>query len=185
MPDLRSLPGFLLPAAAQCETFPRGACPSSAVTTVRTSGVLYLTALWLPAGLVVSSLNFLTGSTGCAAPTNWWHGLYDNNRNQLAVSADQLTAVITASVIASLAVAQVAAGAAASFTATYSGIHYLGKMVKAASMPTAFTGVSSLTLGQLPPILTGASDVTQTAPPAFPHTATGLSAISTPDYGYV
>lgn len=185
MPSLLSIPNFLAPAAAQYETFPRAGSPNTAVTTARTSQILYLSAIWLPVGASVSTINYLIGSTGTTTATHWWFGLYDNTRNQLAVTADQLTATITASAVTSLAVASVSAGPATTFITTYTGPHYIGKMVAASVMPTSFTDVVSLTLAQLPPILGGSSDAVQTTPPAFPHQATGVSASSNRDYGYV
>ena len=176
----------LKPAGAIAETLSRGAGPAVAGAGVAlTSAALTLTAIWLPAGAVISNISYQYGTTGCASSTNWWYGLYDSSRVQLAVTADQTSTVITATSIPALAIAQVAAGAASSFTTTYTGLHYVGIMVKATTPPTICGSITAGVLLSIPPALVGTSDTAQTTPPAFAHTAGALSTIPAIQYAFV
>lgn len=186
--DLRYAPfaDGLKPAAAQYETFPRNySSVAAAGVTTLTSEKLYLTAIWLPAQTVVSNIAFVMGSTGSTTTSNWWYALYDNNRNQLAITADQTSASVTANVPVPKPIATTAVGAATSFTTTYTGMHYIGLLFNASGMPAPLAAPTTSTLLQLAPILCGSSDTLQTTPPGFPHQATALTAISDVFYGYV
>jgi len=176
----------LRPNALQYETFPRGVAPTvSNAGTVIGTGILNLDAIWLPKGVVVSSLNYLTGATAATTPTNWWFGLYDSSRVQLATTANQTTTAIAAATAVSLPIATIASGSASSFTTTYAGLHYIGIMVAATTPPTLIGAVVSATLVGQVPILCGTSDTAQTVPPAFPHTANALTAVSAMHYAGV
>ncbi|MFE0533842.1 right-handed parallel beta-helix repeat-containing protein [Streptomyces nigra] len=99
------------------------------------SGALYLTPIWLPKGLVVSTIAFTSGGTAAVSPTNYWFTLHDANRVALARTADQGTAAWAANTTKTLAIAQTTAGSASSYTTTYSGLHYVGFMVAASTVP--------------------------------------------------
>ncbi|RLL68126.1 right-handed parallel beta-helix repeat-containing protein [Streptomyces sp. Z26] len=101
-----------------------------------TSGVLYLVPVWLPKGVAISSISFVSGGTAAGTPTNYWFTLHDKDRKALARSADQTTTAWAASTVKTLAIAQTTAGTASSYTTTYEGLHYLGIMVKATTMPS-------------------------------------------------
>ncbi|NUS25935.1 MAG: right-handed parallel beta-helix repeat-containing protein [Streptomyces sp.] len=101
-----------------------------------TSGILYLVPIWLPKGAVISNLGFVSGGTAAATPTNWWFALCDNTRKMLARTADQLTAAWAANTAQSLPIAQTTAGAGTSYTTTYTGVHFIGIMVKATTVPS-------------------------------------------------
>lgn len=131
-------------------------------TSTPTSGTLYLVPIWLPKGLVVSSISFTSGGTAAASPTNYWFTLHDSSRKALARTADQLTAAWAANTVKTLAVAQTLAGSASSYTTTYSGLHYLGVMVKATTVPNLVSE------GSL-------ADVVASVAPGFGGTDTGLS----------
>ncbi|MFI1678849.1 hypothetical protein [Streptomyces sp. NPDC020607] len=141
------------------ETTSRLRCGTSSASM--TSGVLYLVPIWLPKGAVISSLSFITGGTGVGTPTNWWFTLHDRSRVALARTADQTTTAWAASTVKTLNIAQTTAGSATSYTTTYTGLHYLGIMIKAATMPT-IVAEGSMTAG---------SAVT----PGFGDTNTGMS----------
>ncbi len=126
------------------ETTSRLRCGTS--SAAMTSGVLYLVPIWLPKGTVVSSLSFITGGTAVGTPTNYWFTLHDRNRVALARTADQTTTAWAANTVKTLAVAQTTAGTATSYTTTYSGLHYLGIMIKATTMPT-IVGEGSMAAG--------------------------------------
>lgn len=172
----------LKPSAALFETFVRSTHIPSAVVT--TSGTLYLTALALPAGVAISSISFQSHTSGPGdSKTNWWFGLYDANRNQLATTADQLSTPWSVSTAKTLAIATTAAGAAPTFTTTYEGLYYLGFML-AGSLTPYISAVSSAYSG-LVPITAGSSDTGQVGPPAFPHQAAAMTAIPALAYGMV
>jgi hypothetical protein len=101
-----------------------------------TSGVLYLVPIWLPKGAVVSNLGFVSAGTAAATPTNWWFSLHDNTKKMLARSADQTTTAWAANTAKALAIAQTTAGAGSSYTTTYTGLHYIGVMIKATTVPS-------------------------------------------------
>jgi hypothetical protein len=174
----------LAPTGALGETFPRGSAESG--QNVLTSGKPWLVAIWLPAGTKVSNLTFCSGTTAMVTPSHWWFALYDSARNQLAVTADQTTATWSTSTAVTLPIATTATGAATSFTTTYTGLHYLGIMVAAATVPNLIgTSSGSAEMG-LPPVITGPStDAAQTTPPAFPHVAGALSGNNLRPYAFV
>jgi hypothetical protein len=101
-----------------------------------TSGTLYLVPIWLPKGAVVSNISFASGSTAAATPTNWWFTLHNSAKVALARTADQTTTAWAANTVKTLAIAQTTAGSATSYTTTYTGLHYLGVMIKATTVPS-------------------------------------------------
>lgn len=141
------------------ETNPRLRCGT---TSTPTSGSLYLVPIWLPQGLVVSNLSFVSGGTAMVTPTNWWFTLHNRSRVALARTADQLTAAWAANTVKTLAIAQATAGAASSYTTTYGGLHYLGVMIKATTVPNLVSEGS-------------VADVLASVAPGFGGTDTGLS----------
>jgi hypothetical protein len=80
----------------------------------------------------------------------------------LARTADQTTAAWAANTIKTLAIAQATAGSASSYTTTYSGLHYLGVMIKASTNP------SLISEGSMP-------DVVASPSPGLGGTDAGLS----------
>lgn len=127
-----------------------------------TSGSLYLVPLWLPKGWTVSNLGFVSGGTAMATPTNWWFALFDSAKKALARTADQTTAAWAANTAKSLAIAQTTAGAATSYVTTYTGLHYLGVMLKATTVPSLVSEGS-------------VADILASVSPGFGGTDAGLS----------
>jgi len=183
VPQILVPQNVLRPTGADYETFPRqGTITQPAAITV---GVLWLHGINLPAGLSVGHICWDANTTGAGTPTHWWFGLYDLNRVQLAVTADQTTTAWAASAVKNLAVATTAAGAATSFRTTYTGLHYLGVMVAATTTPTLNGGgITVGVYGQAPVMWGGTSDTAQTTPPAFPHTVTTHTASSATVYAW-
>lgn len=144
--------------------------------TTISSGTLRLTAVSLWEGATVGHISYCSASTAASGPTHWWFGLYDNNLNQLAVTADQGTNSWASNNYKSLAVATVASGAASSFTTTYTGLYYSGVMVAAGTVPT-LVGTLHLngSLLNQSPLWQGTSDTGLTTPPAFPHQGTAIT----------
>lgn len=170
--------------AGRWETTSRLRCGTD--TASLTSGTLYLVPIWLPKGAVISTLSFAGGATAAGTPTNWWFTLHDSARVALARTADQTTTAWAANTTKSVAIAQTTAGAASTYTTTYSGLHYLGFMM------AATTVVSLLGEGRLINIAgtaqgLGGTSTAQTTPPtvtagAFTAAAFGSTAILA--YGY-
>ncbi|MDX3634347.1 right-handed parallel beta-helix repeat-containing protein [Streptomyces europaeiscabiei] len=134
-------------------------------TSTPTSGTLYLVPIWLPKGAVISNISFVSGGTAMVTPTNWWFTLHDRSRVALARTADQLTASWAANTVKTLAIAQTTAGAASSYTTTYGGLHYLGVMIKATTVPNLVSeGSVADVLASVAPGL-GGTDTGQTTPP--------------------
>lgn len=160
--DLQGNLEDLMRPSGRFETTSRMRCGTS--SAAMTSGVLYLVPIWLPKGTVVSNISFITGSTAVGTPTNWWFTLHNSSRVALARTADQTTTAWAANTTKTLAVAQTTAGAASSYTTTYSGLHYLGIMVKATTMPTII-GEGSMSAGASSSPGFGDTNTGQTAPP--------------------
>ena len=133
------------------------------------SGTMVMQAIWLPAGLVISNLITMSGTTASATQTNRWLALYDNNRALLRQGPNSTTTVIAANTLWSDAIT--------SYTTTYAGIYYIGIMT-AATTPNSLIGVTAAgnaAIRNVVPILTGTSTtaLTTTAPnPAAAITAT-------------
>ncbi|MFF9894983.1 right-handed parallel beta-helix repeat-containing protein [Streptomyces longispororuber] len=152
----------LMRPAGRYETTSRLRCGTSSSSA--SSGVLYLVPIWLPKGAVVSNLSFITGGTGVGTPTNYWFTLHDRSRVALARTADQTTTAWAANTTKTLAVAQTTAGSASSYTTTYSGLHYLGIMIKATTMPT-LVGEGAMVAGSGSAPGFGDTNTGQTTPP--------------------
>ncbi|MFD8072147.1 glycosyl hydrolase family 28-related protein [Streptomyces sp. NPDC059718] len=175
----------LLPSAAKYETFSRLQA-STAVTLV--SGQLFLSGILLPKGQVVSNLSYLSDTTAAVSPTHWWFALLDSSLNLLAVTANQTTTAWAASTLKTLPVATIASGAASSFTTTYTGLHYIGVMVAASTVPTLVGGISIRNAALLrTPYPGGLSTTALTTPPTFPFTAAAPSGSGnySPQWAYV
>lgn len=165
---------YLHPTACTYETMSRAGHSNS--TQALTSGTLYLCAIFLPLGAVVSNITFVSATQAAVTPTNWWFGLYDSSRVQLATTANQTTTAWAASLAKTLNVATIASGASSTFTTTYEGLHYLGIMMTAATAINLAVTTQAPGVGNLTPLLAGMSDTGQTTPPAFAHTATAITA---------
>lgn len=135
-----------------------------------TSGTMVMQAIWLPAGLVVNNLHCMSGTTASATQTNRWMALYDQNRNLIGQTTNQLTTVLAANTLYTAAMPS-------AYTTTYAGIFYIGIMT-AATTPNSLIGVTAAgnaAIRNQVPILTGTSNtgLTTTAPnPANAITAT-------------
>jgi hypothetical protein len=150
-----------------------------------TSGTLYLVPIWLAAGRVVSGITFVSGATALVGGTNQWFSLLDSSRVQLATTTNDTTTAWAAQAPKTLNIAQIAAGAAASFTATYTGVHLLGLMVAATTMPTLLGGGSPGAATENAAPGWGAANTGLTTPPAFPFTAAAPTGGGPLAYAYV
>lgn len=176
--------GDLLKAALQGTRNETRSRMESGTNGTISSGFLYLVPIYLASGTVVNSITFVSGSTAAVTPTHQWFGLYDQNRVQLATTTNDTTTAWAGNAIKTLSIAQKASGAASSFATTYSGLHYLGICVSAATMPTITGGATlSSPLHSLTPTF-GVSNSGQTGPPAFPFTANAVTGPGPTAYAY-
>lgn len=138
-------------AGTVSETIPRHLCNEANLSAL-TSGTLLLTAVYLRAGQRVQAISFCSATTAAGTPTNQFFALYDNNRALLAQTANATTTAWAANTV-------VTRNLTAAYTATYSGLYYVGIMVTATTVPT-LKGNTAKTGGQLAgaaPILHGNS----------------------------
>jgi hypothetical protein len=140
------------------ETFSRGTSPALNEALLL-SGRLHMAAIDLPEGLPIASITFMSGTTAAVSPTNQWFALYDSSRALLRQTVDDLTTAWAANSEKTLALT-------AGFTTTYAGLHYLGLLVAAATVPTILALRSTTQVYALAPVLTGTSNsgLTDTAP---------------------
>ena len=142
------------------ETFPRclGSSATATQTIGATTGTVYMMGMWLPAGLTITNINWITGTTAAGTPTHWWLGIANSAGLQQAHTADQTSGAIAASTLITKALT-------ATYTTTTTGLYYLLLSVTATTNPTA-TGmpvpISQMNLAT--PILAGVSATTQSAP---------------------
>ena len=156
------------PAGANGETIAR---PQATVVTagVAVSGTVYLSAIFLPAGITVSNITMVSGTTTLkTGGVHGWYCLADSARVVRAATADQTDAATvwgTASTAYTLPVN--------AFLTTYTGLYYTGIMVatSAGTQPNMVAGAAmGAGLGAISPILsgpcTGGTGTGQTTPPA-------------------
>ncbi len=152
------------------------------------SGWLYLCPIWLPKGLVVSSISFTSGNTAGATLTNQWFALFNSSRVALARTADQTTAAWAANTTKTLNIAQATAGAATTYTTTYTGLHYIGFLIAATTVPSIIGEGRLITGGTAAPGLGATGSGGQTTPPtvtAGAYTAGAFAGSAILAYGYV
>lgn len=149
------------------ETIPRQLCPE-VNTTVAASGTLFMQAIYLTAGQLVSTVDLWSATTAAGTPTNYAVGLYDVNRNLLANSANQTTAAWAANSIKSFAMTT-------PYRVPTSGQYYIGYYMTATTVAT-LKGGTAKTGGQLAaaaPSLNGASSTGLTT--ALPNPAAAIT----------
>lgn len=159
------------------ETFDRCLC-DEVNTAVLSTGRLSLQAIWLPANTTISSISFWSATTAAGTPTNQLFGIYDINLNLLRSSTNDTTTAWAANSKKTLSLTS-------SFTTTYSGLHYLGCMVTATTVPT-LKGNTAKTGGQLgaaAPSMGGTSTTGLTT--ALPATAAATGTVTTSFWGCV
>lgn len=178
-----ALSGKLLPTATSVSPAPIAeTMPRTSVTTVtsigtQTSGTMYMFAVTIPAGSVISSASILIGTTAAGTPTHTYMGLYDKNLALLAQSADFLTGAIGASALYTQAMVT-------PYTTTYTGLHYIAMLSVATTCPTLMGAVSATAGTNIAPILAATSTAGITTGP-LPGPAGALTAIVGIAYAFV
>lgn len=164
-------------AGAVAETIPRNLC-QEVNTAALTSGTLYMAAIYLRAGEVVSSISFMSATTAAGTPTNGFFGLYSAARAKLAESANFTTEAWAAQTLKTKEMTT-------PYVVPTSGLYYLAIMITATTVPT-LKGHTALTGGQLhgtAPILHGNSDAGLTT--SIPAGAAAITADTTVVWGMV
>ncbi|MEV7867492.1 right-handed parallel beta-helix repeat-containing protein [Streptomyces sp. NPDC088124] len=174
--DLTPLPALeaAISPAGRYETTSRLRCGGESQPS---TGWLYLVPIWLPKGLTVANLTFVSGNTAAAGLTNQWFTLHNSARVALARTADATTAAWAAATAKTLNIAQATGGTASSYTTTYAGLHYLGVMI-AGTTPPSLAGEGRLIAGGAAAPGLGATNSGQTAPPTVTSGAFTAAAFS-------
>lgn len=163
------------PSAALFETFSRE--NADANLSVLATGTLVLQAIFLPYNAVVSSISCVSAATAAGTPTNQWFALYDQNLNKLAVTADDTSTAWGADAAKTLTIS-------GGFTTTYAGLHYLGVMVKATTVPTLAGQATRASITGLAPKTCGSSTSGLTNPASAPTIAAAITAAAASIYAY-
>lgn len=160
--------GCLGPTGVFAETIPREICPEVNSTVPTASGTLFMQAIYLTAGQLVSNISISSATTAAGTPTNYFFALYDANRALKAVSANQTTTAWAANTMKTL-------GMTTPYRVPTSGLYYIGLMMTATTVITAKGGTAK-TGGQLAgqvPILHGTSTTGLTT--AMPDPAAAIT----------
>lgn len=172
--------GLLPPTGLTFENYPRHFSITNQTVTL-VNGALRLVAIWLPQGLTVTNISFVTGATALVAGTNphLWFALYDSSRALLRQTADDTSPAWAASTLKTV-------NLTSPFVTTYSGLHYLAVMIAqtGGTMPNlkaVNTGDSVLT--GLAPLISGPSSTGLTT--TAPNPAGAISSNNFPPYGGV
>lgn len=150
------------------ETIPRELCPE-VNTTAGATGTLFLQAIYLKAGQVVSSITIWSATTAAGTPTNGFFALYDANRNLVAQSANSTTEAWAANSAKTKAMTT-------PYKVPTSGLYYVGLLQVATTIAT-IKGGNARTGGQLAaaaPTLAGTSSTGLTT--TLPNPAAAITA---------
>lgn len=161
-------PANLGPSGTIAETIPRDLCPE-VNTTAAATGTLFLQAIYLRAGQLVSSISIWSATTAAGTPTNGFFALYDAARNLLAQSANFTTEAWAANSVKTKAMTT-------AYRVPVSGLYYIGLLQVATTIAT-IKGGTAKTGGQLAaaaPILNGTSSTGLTT--TLPNPAAAITA---------
>lgn len=164
----RAAIGWTLPTGAKAQTYPRSTTTAD-LTGAITSGTLRLAAVYLWAGDLVSSITWVSGTTGlaAAAASNQHFSLWSQGRALLGVTNDDTGTAWAASSAKTL-------NLATPYTVLTSGLYYLG-IVVVAGAPPSLRGVTSIAnINTISPKLTAQADAGLTTPGSLPATAAAL-----------
>ena len=153
------------------ETIPREFCTETNTAAPTASGTLFLQAIKLRAGDLVSNISISSATTAAGTPTNYFFALYDENRALRAQSANQATSAWAANTLKTLAMTT-------PYRVPKTGLYYIGIMMTATTIITT-KGNTARTGGQLAsqaPIIAGASTTGLTT--SLPDPAAAITANS-------
>lgn len=171
-PDLFALEGS--PTGVYRSNIPRALAGTDLAAF--TTNTMLSTAIYLPAGTVVTNLTFVTGVTPSAGPTHSFAALYSNAATPalLAQSADGTSSVAFAAETA------YTMALSAPQTITTSGIYYAALSVTDGTTMPTLAGVGRAGAGASKVVITGNKQISQTSGSALngvaPATITGSTA---------
>lgn len=167
------------PSAALAESYPRIQCAAGNLNYL-TSGTLFLQLIYLPRGMTITSISFVSGTTALVSGTNQWFALYNTSRVLLRQTNDDTSTAWGTNTVKTL-------NLTSSYQTTAGGPHYLAIMVAASTVPTlksAFGAPSTNTLNNLTPISVGSSNTGLAGTAPDPCNALTVTANGIP-YAYV
>lgn len=171
-------PGIRKATGSLAETVDRSLAATNGAAI--SSGTLTLTAIHLTAGQVVSNIAYVSATTAANGPTAQWFGLFNADRELVAVTADDTSTAWGANTLKSLALTD-------PYEVPTSGLYYVGILVTASSaVPTLACATGSATLNGLTPKLTGTSTGSLTTPETVgDFTAAAITATALTPYALV
>jgi hypothetical protein len=99
-------------------------------TTLITTGQVFMQAIWLNAGDVVSAIRIWSATTAASGPTHYNAGLYDASGNRLATGTDKTSTAWAANTLTSFSMQ-------APYTVPASGLYYVAfGMTASSTVPT-------------------------------------------------
>jgi hypothetical protein len=171
--------GPLKPTAALFETIPRTQRLEASMALLNNSGRITLQAIYLPAGTVVSTISWITGTTGVTTPANQWAALYDSSLALLRVSDDKTTEAWAANTLKTFTLAT-------TYTVTTAGWFYVALNVTAAAVPTLWgANHTNATIATLAPALCFIANTGLTNPASAPNPAVSAGVNAGCAYAYV
>lgn len=139
------------PTGTLSESIDRSICAEINSVIPTASGTLFMQAIYLAAGTLVSNILWHSATTAAGTPTHWMLGLYDASRNLLATSTDRLTEAWAAQTLKTIAMTT-------PYLVPTSGIYYIGMFMAATTIITSKgNAVTQGSLSAQPPILHGTS----------------------------
>jgi hypothetical protein len=141
------------------------------------TGVMTSAAVYLPAGITITNLTFMSATTALGTGTHWWFALYSTAATPalLAQTADQTSTAWAANTAVTLPLAS-------PYVTTTAGVYYASVMVAASTVPTLVSATALGSAGVLSTdkILaqTSGSSLTTTAP----ATITGATTVTNVPY---
>jgi len=124
-----------------------------------TSNTMLSTAIWLPAGAVVTNLTFVTGATAAAGPTHSFAALYSTASTPalLANSADATNTVVWAAETA------YTYAMSSPYTVTTSGVYYAALSITDGTTMPSLVGLGRAGAGASKAVITGNKQISQTS----------------------
>lgn len=143
--------GLMGTSGCKGATFDRALTPE-VNTTLTTTGQVYLQAIWLQAGTVVSNIKIWSATTGAGTPTHCNAGLYDSAGNLLATGTDLTSTAWAANTLRTFTMQT-------PYTVPTAGLYYVAYSTVATTCPTIKgpTARTNGALGFATPILCGVS----------------------------
>lgn len=167
--------GYTGPTNVLSQTFDRTGGVANQASSM-TLGTLQMSLIPVTKGVTYSKASWVTGTTALGTPTNQWSALYDLNGNQVATSADALTAAWAASTLKTFTFTT-------AYVGTYTGYMYVGLVVAGATACTLMGSAVPAAVTTIPPILSATALTSLTAPAT---TAAGtLTPVATVPWAYL